>query len=727
LSLPSSNDAPNTDPGVVMGTVGYMSPEQVLGQAADHRADIFSFGVILYEMLSGQRAFTGSSLVETMHAILKDEPQELSESNPKISSALDKIVRRCLEKKPEMRFQSARDLGFALEALTTLSSSGANRTEAVTALDATTKRGGWHERIAWIVAVMALLTALGVTYFKRSVSDARAVRLAFVPPENLTFANWVTDYVVVSPDGQKLVFTGRSTDGKQQLYVRSLEAMDATLLPGTDDARLPFWSPDSRSLGFAQQGKLKRIDITGGRPQMLCSLPSSLGGGAWNRAGVILFGTTSTGLLQVSDTGGEPKPVTVREPGTGNHQDPCFLPDGRHFLYRVGRGGNELKTFVGSLDTKEVKPLLVDAGPAVYAPPDWLLFVRNGALMAQSFDAGRQELKGEAFPLTKPTDLAEISGRPFSISENGVLIWQGDRLLDYQLVWFDRAGKQVGAVGPSSKASFGEQPRFSPDGTRVVVHRAHPQTRNRDIWVIDLARENPIRLTSEPGLDLHPIWAPDSGKVIWSTTRGGVSGIYQKAASGIGEESLLKGGGGGPIDWSADGRFIFYISTSPKTRNDVRVLPLFGDRQPYPLLNSEFDDFQPQLSPDMRWLAYASDESGSYEIYVRAFTPDGKLGSEKVRVSTNGGRHPRFRRDGKELFYVATDGQMMVVALQSSGTKFDFAPPQVLFKTRMLTPTSQWGIEYDVTADGQRFLIGTQVGEPSPVSVILNWTEGLKQ
>jgi hypothetical protein len=463
----------------------------------EQRSDIFSFGLILYEMLAGQRAFDRQSLPETMAAIANEEPAELSELNPKVTPPLDKIVRHCLEKKPEMRFQTARDLGFALETL-----SGSARADLGThapprAGVASDETGqpvfppasghllpSQHARaraypFGWIAAcVLGLsLLAMIVAYFNRVVPNAHAVRLAFAPPENLTFDNWRNDAVVVSPDGKKLVFTGRSADGRRQLYVRPLDSMEATLLPETDDARNPFWSPDSRSIAFAVKNTLKRIDVAGGGPQMLCKT-ESIWGGTWSQAGVILFGTASVGILQVPATGGEPVPATIREPGTGNHQEPWFLPDGRHFLFRVGRGGKELKTFVGSLNSKEVKLLLPDGGPAVYAPPGWLLFVRNGALLAQAFDAGALELRGEAFPLTKPTDIADVSERPFSVSENGVLIWQGDRLLDQQLVWFDRAGKQVGTVGPPDKVSIGgnkvristgggQHPRFRRDGKEL--------------------------------------------------------------------------------------------------------------------------------------------------------------------------------------------------------------------------------------------------------------------
>ncbi len=717
-----------TNPGVVMGTVAYMSPEQVRGQEADHRSDIFSFGIILHEMLSGQRTFTGDSLVELMNAILKDEPPELSETNARISPQLEKIVRRCLEKKPEQRFQSASDLGFALGALSSSGSAGVPPTDP----REPRPLPGWRDRLAWIVAgvtTLALL-ALGVAYFNRSSTDTRAVRLAFVPPENLAFDNGLFDYVIVSPDGQKLVFTCRSADGKRQLWVRPLDATEAHPLPGTDDPLEPFWSPDSRSLGFGSQGKLKRVDLAGGRPQTLCDA-TFFSGGSWSRAGVIIYAPGfNSALFQIPATGGEPTPVTSLVPARKEaaHRNPCFMPDGRHFLYRIIGRENESSVFAGSLDSKEVKQVLTDDAPAVYAPPGWLLFVRNGALLAQSFDAEHLELKSEAIPITRPTNFAEVTGLPFSVSENGVLIWQGDRLRDYQLVWFDRAGKQVGTVGPPIKVTTAHTPRFSPDGKRVAISRMDLQTRNRDIWAIDLVRNSPLRLTSDPGIDQIPIWSPDGNRVVFESVRG-VRGLYRKSASGEGTEELLLKSGVLSTDWSADGRFILYSRTAEKTRQDVWVMPLFGDRQPYLLLNSEFDEYHAQLSPDGHWLAYASDESGNYEIYVQPFTANGKLGGNKQRISTSGGKHPRFRRDGRELFYVAADGQMMAVALKPGGATFEFETPKALFKTRMLTGLLQSGIEYDVTADGQRFLIGTMVGEANatPVSVILNWTAGLKR
>ncbi|MGH9833999.1 MAG: protein kinase domain-containing protein [Blastocatellia bacterium] len=719
----------STEPGVVMGTVSYMSPEQARGDKADHRTDIFSLGVMLYEMIAGRRPFAGATLGETIAAILRDEPPELSETNAKVSPQLEKVVRRCLEKKPERRFQSASDLGFALETLSApASSAGMNRMDAAPAIMQTAKRGGWRDRIAWIVAgVLGLaLLAVSVAYFKRSSAEPRAVRLAFVPPENLAFDNGLNDRVVVSPDGQKLVFTGQSADGRRQLWVRQFDAAEAQPLPGTDDPLNPFWSPDSRSIGFGSQGKLKRIDLTGGRPKTLYdafNLGGTSGSGTWSSTGVILFAHLGCNLLQIPASGGEAQPLTISDPALQGRcaRFPYFLPDGRRFLFRAGND-----VFAGSLDSKEVKQVLTDAAPAVYAPPGWLLFVLNGALLAQSFDAERLELKGDAFPLTQPTNNARVFGLPLSVSDNGVLIWQGDRGREYQLVWFGREGKQTGTVGPPIKVTLEQAPRLSPDGRRVAIHRIDPQTRNCDIWVIDLLRNLPTRLTSDPLVDQMPTWSPDGARLVFNSSKGGVNGLYQKAASGVGAEELLLEGGIDPTDWSTDGRFIIFSRATEKNRRDVWALPLTGSRQPSPLLNSDFDEYRAQLSPDGHWLAYVSDESGSYEIYAQKFTAEGKLGGDKKRISTSGGNHPRFRRDGRELFYVAADGQMMAVGIKTSGATFEFETPKALFKTRIQRgQTHQW-IEYDVTADGQRFLIGTMIGEAPPASVILNWTAAVR-
>jgi serine/threonine protein kinase len=716
-----------TDPGAIMGTVGYMSPEQVRGHDSDHRSDIFSFGAILYEMLSGRRAFQHETMAETMTAILKEEPDDFVGTNTRVHPALERIVQRCLEKKPERRFQSTSDLGFALEALSApSSSSGNNLTSTANALiEGRAKPSAWRSRI-WMMAtfvVSLIALALGLAYFNRPSSEARAARLSFTAPPNLLFNDTQASQVVISPNGQKIAFTATLADGKTQLWVRPLDSLDAQPLPGSDDAIEPFWSTDSRSIAFGSQGKLKRVDLSGGAAQILCDA-ARMTGGSWNSKGVIVFGSDfGSALFQVPATGGEPKPVTIRdtERGIPQHSNPVFLPDGKHFLFKIGENTTAPSgVWVGSLDSQEVKQVLPDNTNVAYALPGWLVFVRNQALVAQAFDAGSLELKGDAIPIAAKTATKEGTYL-FSVSDSGVLVWQEQWQRDYQLVWFDREGKQTGAVGAQMKVTGGQEPNLSPDGKRLVTKR------EGNIWVIDLAREIPVRLTSV--FAQVPIWSPDGSRVAYSTRLDvGGPGIVQKAASGVGEEEMLLKGVNFANDWSPDGRFILFIRRGEKTRGDVWVLPLSGDRQEYQLLNSAFDERNVQFSPNGRWLAYASDESGSYEIYVRSFTADGRVGGDKKRISSNGGMQPKWRGDGQELFYIADDGQMMSVAVKTGGPEFEDGTAKALFKTRMLA-RSRLFHEYDVTADGQRFLIGTLIGESkaTPPTVILNWTADLKK
>jgi serine/threonine protein kinase len=712
-----------TDPGAVMGTVGYMSPEQVRGKDLDHRSDIFSFGVILYEMLRGRRTFTGESAIEVMNAILKEEPEELTETNTKISPQLEKIVRRCLEKKPERRFQSASDLGFALEALTAPSSSSGNHpaTTANGLIEEKAKPSVWRGRLAWMVAgVFALVSlALSVKVFNPPVLDARAVRLTFTPPPELAFNDRQSDAAVISPDGLKIAFTATSADGKSMLYVRNLDSSEVKLLPGSENALEPFWSPDSRSLAFASNGKLKRSDLSGANAQVLCDA-TRLTGGSWSKDGVILFQADfGTKLSQVSAQGGEPKPAMVRpdDQDVDRQRNPYFLPDGRHYLFGGGRGGNQPGLWAGSLDSPEIKQLMTINTPVVYAPPGWLIFVRNEALVAQAFDAANLTLSGEPLPIITGQRTEIGAPRRFSVSDNGVLVWQERWQRDYQLVWFDREGKQTGTVDAPMKLLLGQDPYLAPDGKHLAVKR------EQNLWVIDLEKGTGLRITST--LSQLPVWSPDGSRILYHVGNGGMS---VKAASGVGDAESLLDGPNWPAAWSPDGRFIIFLRRGVKTRHDMWVLPLFGDRKEYLLMNSAFDDRDPQLSSNGRWVAYSTDETGSYEIYVQSFSADGKLGADKTRVSTTGGRYPVWRRDGSELFFVAADGQLMSSAVKTGGTEFEFAAPKALFKTRMLASGTNYH-ELNVAPDGQRFLVGTLIGDTkaAPPTVILNWLAEVKK
>src|SRR6266446_2267072 len=495
-----------TNPGMVIGTVGYMSPEQVRGQTADHRSDIFSFGAILHEMITGRRAFRRETMAETMTAILKEEPEELDETNPNISPSLVRIVSRCLEKKPERRFHSAHDLGFALESLSapTSSSGGGLATAASAALEKT-KISVWCERLPWIVAgAMTVIAAIVfLMYLSRSSTPERAIWLSFTPPQSLAFNDKKNDFAVISPDGQKMAFTAFSADGKSMLYVSDLNSHDTKLLPGTDNAIEPFWSPDSRSIAFGSMGKLKKTDISGGNSQTLCDA-ARMTGGAWSKKGVIVFGPDyGSALFQVPSTGGKPKPVTVQaaDGSEGTHRHPNLLPDGKHFLF-VRNGG----TWAASLDSQDVKQILPEQSNALYSL-GMLIYVRNQVLVAQAFNASSLQLSGDAVPIVTGVVINATGQVRFSVSENGILVWQDKWERKYQLVWFDREGKQTAAIGDPVLGALGQEPRISPDGKRMILKR------DGGIWVSDLNGENAIRL----GPGQLPTWSPDGNRVAFST------------------------------------------------------------------------------------------------------------------------------------------------------------------------------------------------------------------
>jgi Tol biopolymer transport system component len=724
----------NTDPGTVMGTVGYMSPEQLKGQTVDHRSDIFSFGAILYEMLSGKRAFRGDSMAETMSAILREDPPDLSETNKTISPALERVVRHCLEKNPAERFHSARDLAFAIESLSG-SAIISGQTATIEAVTATTENTAGNLRIlrnapiAWIIAavcVIGLLGALGFIYFNRATSNNPAVRLTFTPPPELAFNDTEPDAAVISPDGQKMAFTATSADGKKMLYVRTLESSEVKLLPGSENALEPFWSPDSRAIAYGSNGKLKRSELTGANAEVLCD-SARLTGGTWSKDGVIVFGPDyGRTLMQVPVRGGEPKPVEMKSEGNDSeHRSPYFLPDGRHFIFSRQRG-----IWAGSLDSPELKRIGDVRGSPVYAPPGWLIFIQNNVLVAQAFDAGKLALTGEPIPIITDAKSSIGGSRRFSVSDNGVLVWQVRWQREYQLVWYDRAGKQTGAIDAPTNVSVGQSPMLSPDGKRLVVRMAtgsegtdsNPGV-GSNLWVVDLEKGTRLRITST--FSQMPVWSPEGSRIAYNNG----NNIVVKAANGSGEAETLLQRTAFPAAWSPDGRFIIFRERGVKTRLDLWALPMFGERREYQLLNSPFDELNPEISPDGRWLAYTSDESGRYEIYVRSFSADGKLGADKRIVSTAGGKHPVWRHDGSELFFIAADGQMMASSVKTGGAEFEFATPKPLFKTRMLSLEGGIYHEYDVSPDGQKFLIGTLIGETkaAPPTVILNWTALLKK
>jgi Tol biopolymer transport system component len=583
-------------------------------------------------------------------------------------------------------------------------------------------------RLAWVVAcVLALVAAIfAYGYLNRpSNIGTKVVRLAFNPPPELSFNDVQLDSAVISPDGQKIAFSA-TANGTNMLYVRDLDSTEAKLLPGSENPIEPFWSPDSRSVAYGSNGKLKRSDLSGGNPQVLCDA-ARIVGGSWSKDGVIIFASDyRTRITQVSAKGGEPQAINIQSENIDRerHNNPIFIPDGRHFLYRRqvddpsdASGLKRMGIWAGSLDSPEGKQVLPDDAAFAYTPEGWLVLVRNDTLVAQAFDTAKLQVSGEPIPIISGKHNAPGNNRRFSISDNGVLVWQGLWEREYHLTWFDREGKQTGVVGTQANVSIGQDPRLSPDGKRLLVKRGVPQT----LWVTDLEKGTDLRLTSNFGQ--VPVWSPDGSKIAFTAN----PGLSIKASNGLGDAETLLPGLNFPFCWSPDGRFIIFLRRGVKTRFDMYALSLVGERKELPLSTAAFDEQTPQISPDGKWLAYSSDETGKYEIYVQSFSADGKLGSDRKLISGSGGFMPVWRRDGSELFFIAADGQMMVSAVKSGGSEFEFNSPKALFKTKMLDVIHN-AHEFDVSPDGQRFLIGTLIGEPTapPPTVILNWTSLLK-
>ena len=723
----------HTDPGLVMGTVGYMSPEQLCGKPADHRSDIFSFGAILYEMLSGKHAFRGESTAETMSAILREDPRELSENRKTINPALERVVQHCLEKNPEERFHSARDLAFAIQAL----SGSAALSGQMSAMAAQLERPKLGRYFPWVVAGISALTSIillpfAISSFKHAPARANVIRSAILPPENASFL--ALNLFAVSPDGQRLAFVARDAKGQNMLWMRPLDAPTAQPLAGTDGISTgspPFWSADSRLIAFFAGGKLKTIDGSGGPPQTVCDAPNARGG-SWNRDGVIVFAPNPGGPIhRVSAAGGASNPVTKLDESQrqSTHRWPYFLPDGHHFIYRVGGTGATAQNenngiYLGSLESQEQRLILRADTSAAYAS-GYLLFGREGTLMVQPFDEKSFQLTGDAFPVAEHLQFDVVITRAiFSVSENGVLIFQSSAAGgDSRLIWFDRSGKQTGQLG---QPGLYFQPQFSPDGQKLAVASFDIRAGSADIWLYELARNVPTRFTFDPASEVAPIWSPDGSTIIFSSNRKGPYDIYQKASTGAGsEEVLLESDETKTVNsWSADRRFIVYTSADAKanTKEDLWILPLFAEHKPFPFLRTQFNESFAQFSADGHWIAYVSDESGSNQVYIAPFPGPGG----KWQASSVGGTEPRWRGDGKELFYLAPDNKLMAVGVNvSAESSLTVSNAQPLFEVHT---ASTPGTHYDVTRDGKRFLVDSSgEGSSAPISLVVNWTSDLKR
>jgi serine/threonine protein kinase/Tol biopolymer transport system component len=715
-----------TQVGAILGTAAYMSPEQARGRTVDRRADIWAFGVVLYEMLSGKDLFAGDTVADVLAAVVVREPDWKS-----VPALVQPLLRHCLEKDPKRRLRDISDAMLLLDA-------------APPAETAPPRKWLWLSTAAAVVFLLAF-AALALVHFREAPPPVDTVRFQIPLPADVSFTQ--NSSFALSPDGRTLAFSGFGSDGITRIWIRSMDSLATRPLPGIEiGPGAPFFfSADSRYLAFQAEGKLKKIDISGGLAQTVCDAPGNVFGGTWSRGDVILFGSAQ-GVMRVPAGGGTVVAVTSPSLKGILHGFPRFLPDGRHFLYLAFRGPGDPAIYTGSLDTRPEKqnsaPLLkTDYGVAYVPASGQLLFVRGQTLLAQSFDPGRLTLSGEPLPVVEQIGQARnLAFSYFSASEHASLVYMGAPNRNRQLTWFDRQGNS--AETPAEPAPITEV-KISPDGTKAATMQ---QGQNQiAIWLIDLVHGPSSRFTFDSAVDATPVWSPDGSRLAWLSYRGGSWGIYQKSANGSGNDELLYRfqGEAAPqalTDWSHDGKFLIYaLEGSGKTREDIWALPLApdaaGNRKPFPVVNTPANENGAYLSPDGRWIAYISNESGRQEIYVRGLDLGaGAVGSSPVTgkwmVSNGTLGMARWRADGKELLFLSADGAVMSVDV-GAGPAFQAGAPILLFKLPLefVSLSVNPGLLADVTRDHKRFLISMPPpqGGQAGFTAVLNWQNGLRR
>jgi Tol biopolymer transport system component len=704
-----------TGVGAILGTAAYMSPEQAKGRQADKRSDVWAFGAVVYELLTGTRAFDGESVVETLGAVINREPDWAPVPQP-----ARRLLRWCLEKDRKKRLQAIGDAKRLLE----------EAEQSQGRSDDPSRSAMGRSYVAWAVAALFLVITLGVSFLyfgEDAPAESGLVRFQIPAPGNAP-----AEMFRLSPNGRSLAFVV-SDNGLNRVWVRSLDSVDAKALPGTDGATYPFWSRDNEHLGFFAQGKLKKIAVAGGPPQTLCDAATGRGG-TWNREGEIVFSPGPVGILyRVSAAGGVPAPATkVAVSGSNEgHRFPEFLPDGRHFFYVIGSPEVEAAgLYLGSLDGSEPVRILPDESNAAYAPPSMsggdglLLFRREDTLMAQPFDPDHMRTNGDMFPVAEQVGTTgNIGSGAFSVAAAGVLVFRATGGASRELVWMDRTGKRGAAVTKpfrDDQVASGFEVALSPDEKRVAF--ASVDRNQQDLWLLDLAQGGTSRFTFIAG-NARAIWSPDASRLVFSRRSGSTYELYQKPSRG-GDEQVLPLVHGvtnaQPWDWSTDGKLVVYSVTGEKTANDLWLLPMEGSHEPIPYLQTPASEQYGQFSPDGRWMAYVSNESGQNQIYVQPVP----AGGAKWQISTTGGSAPKWRRDGKELFYVAPDQKLMAVPVKI-GADFEAGTPQPLPVSAPVPIGNGSTGGYAPTRDGQRFLVNVPAGGEAavapPITVVLNW------
>ncbi len=739
IVLPSASELTMAQPhaltvqGTILGTLHYMAPEQLQGLEVDARADIFAFGCVLYEMLTGAKPFDGKSPASLIAAILERDPQPMAMSQPSMPRFVDSIVQRCLAKNPEDRWQSAADLASALKF--------ANDAFPIPTATHAGDRPSPGRRLRldrMVAAVLAAVTlAAGAFGAWRYVSTnqpsalVESVQFEILPPPE---GNWSPSPVgssaqlALSPDGRQLAFVAATRRGVSHVWARPLSSSQARPLAGTEGATFPFWSPDSRSVGFFADGKLKKIDIAGGKPQALADAPNGRGG-SWSASGEIIFNSSPNGpLSRVSAAGGPVREATTLNPDQQaiTHYWPQFLTDGRRFLYYQRSAAPQYQgVYAASLDSPTTTFVLSSDGTALITP-GYLLLVRDGMLFAYTFDERTLTTSGD--PVRIADNVGYFAGTlgyiSASASRVGSVAYGPAVITSTNLQWRDRVGGSTWVLPPGSYRS----PRLSPDQRTVALTAVDAQQPGPDIWLLELSRGTLSRVTSHPQNDWFPAWAPDSTQLFFASTRTGSSSLFRRAASGVTPEEQLTEPlltGTYPTDVSSDGRWIATHQVARASGYDMTVVEIASPHARTSFASGTFNQIQGVFSPNVRWMAFASDESGRFEVYVRPFP----VATGQWTISIAGGMQPLWRRDGKELFYLAPDGSLMSVLVKTDQSVFEAGVPRALFKVEVPEATAPFPTDYAVTADGQRFLINTVVDQQQrpTLSVILNWAGALKQ